>query len=305
MTRGPGPSSFETFPGAGGQSLSYMRRGSGALLVCVPGGPGLDPEAYFAGVELTGVEMLIFAPRGTALSTPPESSDGYRIAGYVEDLECLRVHLGLDRLTLYGNSYGGSVALAYASRHPDRVDGLIISNAAVRVDQAFEDAAARACERLVAHIPDAADRLAAAEVADAAAEADSSDAANQRAFRASMACGFAHLGPAEAGYLDRLTAAPRNADAVAGMWVEWRAGLDLLEGLDSVTAPTLLIGAQFDIVVPSEVVAQIAEAMPNARYLEMPDVGHFVAVEAPDQFQNVVREFLERSSTTSPKVPGA
>jgi proline-specific peptidase len=285
-------SNFDTFPGLSGQTLSYLRRGGGPPLVCVPGGPGLDPEGYFAGVELPGLEMLIFAPRGTGLSTPPQSSDEYRIAGYVEDLESLRVHLGLDRLSLYGNSYGGSVALAYASTHPDRVDRLIISNAAARVGQAFKDAVARARGRFVAHVQDAAGRLAAAEAANAAAETDSSYAANQRAFRASMACGVAHEGPLEAAYLDQLCAAPSNSDAVSGMWVEWHAGLDLFKGLNAVTAPTLLIGGQFDIVVPPEVVRQIAHDMPDARYVEIPDVGHFVAIEAGTQFQEVVGEFL-------------
>jgi pimeloyl-ACP methyl ester carboxylesterase len=285
-------SDFETFTDPSGQTLSYLRRGRGPLLVCVPGGPGLDPEAYFAGVDLPGLEMLIFAPRGTALSTAPESADGYRIAGYIRDLESLRVHLALDRMMLYGNSYGGSVALAYASTHRDRVDRLIISNAAARVDQAFEDAVARATGRFVAHVQDAAGRLSAAAAADAAAETDSSNAARQRAHRASMACRVAHEGPVEAAYLDRLCAAPRNSDAVSGMWVEWRAGMDLFEGLAAVTAPTLPIGGQFDTVVPPDVVRQIAEAMANARYVEIPDVGHFVAIEARDRFQDIVCEFL-------------
>lgn len=283
---------FVTFPGPGGQTLSYLRRGSGPLIVCVPGGPGLDPEAYFAGSELPGREMLIFAPRGTGLSVAPDSLDGYRIVDYVADLDCLRSHLEVDRLTLYGNSYGGSVVLAYASAHPDRVERLVISNAPVRVDRTFGDAVAFARQRLVARVPDAARRLAAAEAADAAAETEPTEAARRLAHRASMACGVAHEGVAEAGYLDRLCAAPRNLEALSGMWIEWREGLDLSERLSAISAPALLISGELDTVVPPEVVRPLADAMTNARYVEIPDVGHFVHIEANEQFRSIVGDFL-------------
>ncbi len=260
--------------------------------MCVPGGPGLDPETYFAGVELPGREMLIFAPRGTARSAAPDALDGYRIAGYVADLECLRSHLELDRLTLYGNSYGGTVVLAYASAHPDRVERLIVSNAPVCVDQTFTDAVASARQRLVTRVPDAARRLAVAEAADAAAETDPTEAAKRLAHRASMACGVAHEGPTEAEYLDRLCAAPHNTDALSGMWIEWREGLDLSERLGASSAPALLIAGELDPVVPPEVVRPLADAMINARYVEIPDAGHFVHIEASEQFWSIVGDFL-------------
>jgi len=51
-----------TFDADDGRILSYLRRGSGPLVVCVPGGPGMDPEAYFAAMDLPGYELLIFGP---------------------------------------------------------------------------------------------------------------------------------------------------------------------------------------------------------------------------------------------------
>ena len=131
-----------TFDAGDGRILSYLRRGSGPLVVCLPGGPGMDPEAYFAAMELPGYELLIFAPRGTGASTPPPTKDGYKIAGYVEDLEALRVHLGVDTLTLYGNSHGGCMSLAYACMSPERVARLVVTNAPPRMDDPYQAAAA-------------------------------------------------------------------------------------------------------------------------------------------------------------------
>ena len=72
----------------------------------------MDPQAYFAAMHLPSYELLMFAPRGTGASTRPPEKDGYKIAGYVDDLESPRLHLGVDALTLYGNRHGGCVSLA-------------------------------------------------------------------------------------------------------------------------------------------------------------------------------------------------
>lgn len=284
---------LSTFEIGDRRTLSYLRRGAGPLVVCVPGGPGLDPEAYFDGLELPAHEVLIHAPRGTGRSTAPSAPDGYRMAGYVEDLENLRTHLGLSHLTLLGNSYGGSIVLAYAITHPHNVERLIISAAAGRVDDDYHHVVERARRHFAETLPDGATRLAAAEEADQAAEREPSDASEYRAFRAAMACAVADHGPQETAYLDRLCTAPTNHEATEEMWLEWGQGLDLLEHASAVNSPTLLIAGELDIVVPPATVRLIADALPDARYIELPAIGHFAAVEAPEQFRATIVDFLD------------
>lgn len=283
---------FTRFTTGDGRTLSYIRRGAGPLVVCVPGGPGMDPLAYFAPVELPGYEMLIFAPRGTGESSAPGSPEGYRIAGYLDDLECLRIHLGLDRVTLYGNSYGGSVVFAYACEHPQHVERLVISNAVARVDAQYETAVNDARRRFSDTMPDAAARLAAADRSESVPEAELSPLEALRAYRTQMACSVAREGPAETAYLDRLCSAPSNREAVAGMWAEWEQGLDLLERAGSLAAPALVIGSEADIVCPPAMVKLIADSLPNSRYVEIAGAGHFVAIEASDRFYAVLTDFL-------------
>jgi pimeloyl-ACP methyl ester carboxylesterase len=156
---------YPTFQPEDGRRLSYQRRGSGPLVVCIPGGPGMDPEAYFAELELPGHQLLVFAPRGTGESSAPSTSGGYGIAGYVDDVEALREHLGQQKLTLHGNSHGACVALAYAGAHPERVERLVLTNGPARMDDAFIAAARRARTRFAETFADgaavrrAADRL--------------------------------------------------------------------------------------------------------------------------------------------------
>ena len=281
-----------TFDAGNGRTLSYWRRGSGRSVVCVPGGPGMDPEAYFAAVDLPGYELLIFAPRGTGSSSPPESKDGYRIAGYEEDLESLRIHLGVDTLTLYGHSHGGMVALAYACGSPKRVARLVVMNAPPRLDDAYKAAAAEVQRRFAETFPDGAERLAGAEAADAALETDLPDDQRRRHFRTLMARYVARQGPGETAYLDRLCAAPMNWQAADVMYAEMLDGLDLLSGSDKVIAPLLAIAGEFDVVVPPASMRLIADALPNGRYFEFRGAGHFPEVEASDSFRATVCDFL-------------
>jgi proline iminopeptidase len=282
----------QTFDAGNGRTLSYLRRGVGPLVVCVPGGPGMDPDAYFAAMNLPGYELLIFAPRGTGSSTSPPTGEGYKIAGYVEDLESLRVHLAIDALTLYGNSHGGCVSLAYACRFPERVARLVVTNAPPRMDDAYKAAAAEVQRRFAEAFPDGAERLAASERANAALETDIGDDERHRQFRILMSRYVVQEGPAEAAYLDRLCSAPMNWDAAPVMYAEMLDGLDLLLDAGNVTMPALVIAGELDVVVPPAAMRLIADALPDARYLEFPGIGHFPEVEANQAFSAALGEFL-------------
>jgi pimeloyl-ACP methyl ester carboxylesterase len=283
---------YLTFAPEDGRRLSYQRRGSGPLVVCIPGGPGMDPEAYFAELELPGHQLLVFAPRGTGESSAPSTGGGYGIAGYVDDVEALRVHLGQQKLTLYGNSHGACVALAYARAHPDRVERLVLTNGPARTDDAFMAAAGRARTHFAETFADGADRLAAAADAGDALGGELDEAERRRQYRTLMAGYVAELGPAEVGYLDRLCAAPVNWEPAFEMSREFAAGLDLLAGAQAVVAPALAIGCEFDVTVPAAAMRLVAEALPNGHFLELAGVGHFPEVEAPAEFRAAVTAFL-------------
>jgi pimeloyl-ACP methyl ester carboxylesterase len=284
-----------TFKTSSGSTLSYSRRGEGPLVVCIPGGPGMDPEAYCAPLDLPGFELLVFAPRGTGESSPPPSPDGYRIAGYVADVESLREHLGTERLTIYGSSHGGSVALAYATAHPDRVERLIVTNPPWRMDAAYWDAVTKAGRRFTAGSDDGATRLEEAQSAGALLRdpnTDLNEEQDHQYFRASLTIYVAQEGMAENDYLNRLSMAPRSREPVAVMYAEFADGLDLLAGVGVVQAPALVIGCEYDITVPVELTRLVAEALPNARYVEFEGIGHLPEVEAPERFRDAVTQFL-------------
>lgn len=95
------------------------------LLHAGPGGrshPGL--RTLF---EPRDWRVVQFDQRGCGRSTPLGSVEANTTPALVEDLERLREHLGIARWALFGQSWGSSLALAYAVAHPERCTGLLLS----------------------------------------------------------------------------------------------------------------------------------------------------------------------------------
>ncbi len=90
------------------------------------GGPGGDHSYYKPGLDpLTEKMQLVYIDhRGQGRSGRGDRST-YTLENNVEDLEAFREHLGLDKIVLFGASYGGMVALSYAVRYPQNVSHLI------------------------------------------------------------------------------------------------------------------------------------------------------------------------------------
>lgn len=276
--------------------LSYEAFGQGRVVVLLPGGPGLDPAAFYAGVDLPGHRLIVFYPRGTGQSDPPRSLEGYRIAGYVADVEELRKHLDVPQLTLYGSSHGASTALAYAIAHPDRVERLVLASGPATMDAAFLRALAPVRERYAASVPDGGQRLKAAdEATPAMRDADDPDE-RRAAMRTVMDTYVAHARPSQAVFLDRLATADMNFTAPGPMGAEMMAGLNLLKDAHLVSAPALVLAGDLDVRVPAQHMEQVAEAIPCARLVHFPNSGHLLHVEQPEEWAGTVVEFLRDSA---------
>lgn len=117
------------FPTGDGHEIYYERCGTrGAKpAVFLHGGPGagispahrrlFDPQSY---------DLLLFDQRGCGRSLPHASLDDNTTWHLVADIEKLRVRFGIEHWLVFGGSWGSTLALAYALRHPDRVNAMIL-----------------------------------------------------------------------------------------------------------------------------------------------------------------------------------
>ncbi len=112
-----------------GHSVFYEQSGnpSGKAVLFVHGGPGgatspqhrqfFDPNLY---------RIVLFDQRGCGRSTPHASLESNTTWHLVDDIERLRVHLGVDDWLLFGGSWGSTLALAYAETFPVRARGFVL-----------------------------------------------------------------------------------------------------------------------------------------------------------------------------------
>ena len=109
--------------------LYYEQSGNpkGKPVVFLHGGPGggtdprmrrfFDPEVY---------RIVLFDQRGCGKSTPHASLHENTTWHLVDDIEALREHLGIAAWQVFGGSWGATLALAYAQKHPARVTELVL-----------------------------------------------------------------------------------------------------------------------------------------------------------------------------------
>jgi len=93
----------------------------------IHGGPGGDHTSQKAryGQLRERMQLVYFDHRGQGRSARRDPAK-YTLDENVEDMEALRVHLGLNAIVSIGTSYGGMVAMAHAARYPDAVSHLVL-----------------------------------------------------------------------------------------------------------------------------------------------------------------------------------
>lgn len=100
---------------------------NGKPCVILHGGPGgaINPtmRRFF---DPSKWRMALFDQRGCGRSLPNASLEDNTTWSLIEDIERLREHLGVEKWCVFGGSWGSTLALAYAIKHPDRVESLVL-----------------------------------------------------------------------------------------------------------------------------------------------------------------------------------
>lgn len=261
----------------------------GKPCVILHGGPGgainptmrrfFDPKRW---------RMMLFDQRGCGKSRPNASLDENTTWTLIEDIERLRVRAGVDMWTVFGGSWGSTLALAYAATHPERVEALILRGIFLltprEVRWFYQDGACSlfpdAWERFLAPIPEAERgdlvsayhrRLTHPDIAvqrEAAAawsqwEGDTisirgPEARPSKFNETDFATAFARI---ECHYFMNGGFFPTE---------NW-----LLEQVPAFRhIPGWIVQGRFDVVTPAETAWKLKEAWPNARFNLVWDAGH-------------------------------
>lgn len=287
----PFASGADRFVRAGdGVRLWYTQRGQGSPVIVIHGGPGMDHLSLAA--DLKPLErkhrVVYYDQRGGGRSTLPDDASLLMLEHHVADLEALRKHLGLRKVTLLAHSFGPAIATFYALQYPDRVERMIfLGPIPPRKGAFFEEYAARLNARLTDAQRTRAGQLSfdSANVVEVCREywrlmtpprvASSlpvslvkSDFCSAPA--ESLRYGMTRTNPATFGSL--------------GDW-NWTGELARLR------VPVLIIHGEED-AIPMTMVNEWTTSLPNARMIRLPQTGHFPHAERPDAVFPAIEAFL-------------
>lgn len=267
--------------------LAYHVYGEGPPLVCLPGGP-MQSSDYLG--ELGGLsahrQLIMLDPRGTGGSAVPRDPASYRCDRLVDDVEALRVRLGLDRMDLLGHSSGANLAALYVGRHPERVGRLALITPSVwAVGIPISGEVRRETVRPRHDEPWF-------PAAYAALEAITEGRATADAWQAISPFSYGRWDE-EARAYERAGEAQRN-DEAAGVFAgegafdpeATRAALGRFEG------PVLLLAGGVDPGAPPVVVKEYAGLFPNAELVVQPGAGHFPWRDDAARFVAATAAFL-------------
>ncbi|MGP4065768.1 alpha/beta fold hydrolase [Oceanobacillus sp. M65] len=120
------------------------------------GGPGYWSKSFqhFARDLLEeNLQMIYLDQRGCGRSEHSPIQD-YSLKRVVEDIEALRIHLGIEEWWIIGHSFGGILAVNYASKFPNRMKGMILSNVTLHMLASFQHQIIRGASLLKKDVPE-------------------------------------------------------------------------------------------------------------------------------------------------------
>jgi proline iminopeptidase len=270
-----------------GATFCYDAAGDEAAhpIVVLHGGRGIgDHRGDFAAFRplADSHRLLAYDQRGCGRSslTPP-----YVFSQYADDLEAFRLETcGGRKITLIGGSFGGMIALTYAVRYPDGLSHLILRGTAPshhHEAEAIANFQARLHKATSASI-DMVHKIFSDRVAD--------DTELRLIWLALQPLYYETFDPDAA--LARTRTLHLHAETHNALFTT--KDYDLRADLPGIAVPTLVICGGADWICPPSQSRLIAEGIPGAELLEVPNANHAVHVEANAVVLAAIRDFLRR-----------
>jgi proline iminopeptidase len=250
----------------------------------IHGGPGGDHTGFkpaFSPLADT-MQLVYFDHRGQGRSARGDVSR-YTLDENVEDMEALRVRLGLGAVVSVGTSYGGMVAMAHAARYPGSVALLVLI-----VTAAHSGFNARA-RQIVAERGTAEQQAVCAQLW-----------AGELRTEEQLRRYYDVMGPMYALRHDPAAAVATRSRGILAPDAINRAfapggflqTFDLRPELPDITAPTLVLAGRHDWICPPEFSQEIASLIPSARLRIFEHSSHSIRADEPEAMVDEIRRFV-------------
>ena len=262
-------------------------------ILALHGGPGV-PHDYLepiAALAETGRRVIFYDQLGCGNSDQPHDTSLWTIPLYVEEVGAIRAALGLDRVHLLGQSWGGMLAMEYALTRPAGLASLIIESSPASIPQWVAEA-----NRLRAELPIAMRETLLRHEADGTT-ADPAYEGAMAVFYARHVCRLDPMPDYVARSFAKLGANPEvyhtmNGPSefhVVGTIKDW----DITARLGEIRVPTIVLSGRHDEATPA-IAETVRSGIPGAEGVIFEESSHMCHAEEPERFRAVVMAFLDR-----------
>ncbi len=273
---------------------------SGKLpLLCLHGGPGA-PHDYLEPLEAvasSGRRVIFYDQLGCGNSDQPHDPSLWTVDLFVEEVGVVRRALGLERVHILGQSWGGMLAMEYALTQPPGLASLIIANSPASIPQWIAEA-----NRLRAELPP--DVQAALSKHEEAGTTD--DPQYQEAMLVFYARHLCRLDPwpdCLTRAFEKLTQNPEVYNTmngpsefhVTGTLKNW----DITDRLGEIRVPTLVGSGRYDEATPA-IAEVVHRGITGSEWILFEESSHMPHLEEPEKALQVLGQFLSRVEAGSP-----
>jgi 3-oxoadipate enol-lactonase len=260
---------------ANGQQLYYEVHGDGPPLVLLMG-IGYDSSLWtLAQVPALSAQFQVVLMDNRDAGRSSRADHPYRVADMADDVAGLLDALGVQRSHLLGLSMGGLIAQEFALRHADRLDRLVLTGTGA--------APARS-------VVDPIEIWSWVKTNDPTGEVFGG-----QQFVSLFSTAFLRNSDAVRDTAELLASnpCPMSPEAYARQAKAYLQ-FDALDRLGTISAPTLVIVGEQDLLTPPWIAREVADAIPGSRFEVIRGDGssHVVPIERPDDFNRLVSGFL-------------
>jgi len=272
-----------------GTKIYYEINGDGAPLLLIPGlGTG---GGYFSLTEpilRKSCQTILVDPRGIGRS---DRSDANFIAEtWADDFAALLDHLSLKSAHVLGSSHGGCMAMAMALRHPQKFRSLLLVGAFADLDKALAlnfGLRIKMVQKLGLG-EEIADHVALWTMRRELLDSPAGERALGvlvNAVKANSPERYAQLCRSILQWGRKLPGQEKET-----LW---------LDRLGDIRLPTIVITGDSDHMIPASFSKRIADRIPGARFVEIPDCGHIPFLERPDKVSEIIAGFVKEQAARS------
>lgn len=264
-----------------GQKIHYVEAGSAGPTVILLHGLGGDSTNWAMTIPALASKYHVFVPDQIGFGQSDKPMINYRVTTLVEFLDAFYKKLGIEKASLVGNSLGGWTAAAFAIAHPDKVDKLVLVDAAGYSNKRWGGPEVTR-ELAMGLNPATVTDLKRSMSMIFYNKAMITDQFAENAFAAKLKRGDGYTINA---FIESVL---RNEDALDGK-------------TNTIKAPTLVLWGREDALTPLGIGEAFAQDIPGAQKIVIEKCGHVPQLEKAAEFNAAVSKFLEGGSTAQVK----